>query len=222
MDIRALIFDLDGVIADTLSLHYVSWQRLADEEGIPFSLEAYQNMLGLTRNQSLGVLLNGRAIAPQQAEDWLRRKNHYYLEQLCQLTPEDAAPGVAALVREAYDVGLKIGLGSSSQNARNVLNQLDLLKYFHAVGDANTVQHHKPAPDIYLWVAEQLKVSPAESVIFEDSDVGVQAARAGGFRVVGIGSERVADADIVLPTLAGVTLESLQQMLDGEYTRFQP
>jgi beta-phosphoglucomutase len=219
MHIRALIFDLDGVIADTLSLHYVSWQRLADEESIPFTLHDYQAMLGLTRRGALDVLLNGRSITPEQAEDWLGRKNRYYLEQLSRLTAEDAAPGVSALIQAAHTAGLKIGLGSSSQNAHNVLKQLDLIRYFHAVGDAHTVQRHKPAPDIYLWVAGQLNVSPAEAIIFEDSDVGVQAARAGGFRVVGLGGERVAEADIVLPSLAGITLDSLQQMVDGEYTR---
>jgi beta-phosphoglucomutase len=218
MHIRALIFDLDGVIADTLSLHFVSWQRLADEEGVPFSLTDYQNMLGLTRHGALDVLLNGRSITAQQADDWLHRKNRYYLEQLHRLTAEDAAPGVAALIREAHAAGLKIGLGSSSQNAHNVLKQLDLIRYFHAVGDAHTVQRHKPAPDIYLWVAEQLHISPAEAVVFEDSDVGIQAARAGGLHVVGIGGERVAEADIVLPSLAGVTLDNLQQMVDGEYS----
>jgi kojibiose phosphorylase len=219
MHIRALIFDLDGVIADTLSLHYISWQRLADEEGIPFSLTDYQAMLGLTRRGALDVLLNGRSITAQKTDDWLNRKNRYYLEQLHRLTADDAAPGIAALIQEAYGAGLKIGLGSSSQNAHNVLKQLNLIHYFHAVGDAYTVQRHKPAPDIYLWAAEQLNVTPAEAIIFEDSDVGVQAARAGGFRVVGIGGERVAEADIVLPSLAGVTLGSLQQLLDGEYSR---
>lgn len=213
LEIHALIFDLDGVVADTNPLHHRSWSRLAQEEGIPFDDALHVRMLGLNRRNSLAVFLNGRQLSEASIQDWMTRKNRYFLEQLAAFTPEDAAPGVVELIHEAHAAGVKVTLGSSSQNARLVLKQLGLLDQFDAIGDGLTVKNTKPAPDIFLWSAAQVGVSPAHTVVFEDSPAGVQAALAGGFWVVGIGDKLVQAAHLVVPSLDGVTLSSLAARL---------
>ncbi len=212
IDLRALIFDLDGVIADTNTPHLQSWQRLSQEENIPFSPAIYQHMMGLPRRQCLNVFLGGRAISEETAQDYLHRKNIYFLELLDDYNPQDAAPGVPELIHEGREAGLKIGLGSSSQNARRVLEKLGLYDLFDVIGDGNTATESKPAPDIFLWVAERLGVSPQQAVVFEDSAAGVQAAKSGGFPVVGIGeTERLVQAaDMIVPSLAGMNLHKLR------------
>lgn len=213
MNLRALIFDLDGVLADTLKLHYRSWKRLGDEEQIPFSWRDFDRALGLTRRSALDVFLNGRVVSEATVQDYLRRKNAYFHEYLQDLSPADTAPGVADLIADARAAGLKIGLGSSSANARLVLSRLGLLDQFDAIGDGNTPVASKPAPDIYQYVANCLDVHPSEAVVFEDSDAGVQAGLAGGFYVVGIGSTRVAGAHLIVPSLAGIRVATLRERL---------
>lgn len=214
MHLRALIFDLDGVIADTISLHYESWVRLGQDFNIPFTPEDYEPMLGLPRRACLELFLKGRPVSEDLAQTMMARKNAYFHELLDALTPNDAAPGVADLIREGRAAGLKIALGSSSQNARLVLAKVGLLDFFDVIGDGLTVARTKPAPDIYLWVADRLHLTPQQGVVFEDSGAGVQAARAGGFWVVGIGPARVVGgAHAVLPSLEGVTLVRLHELL---------
>lgn len=216
MHLRALIFDLDGVIADTIALHYTSWVRLGEDFGIPFTSEDYEPMLGLPRRACLDLFLKGRDVSEDTAQTMLTRKNAYFHELLDEMQPDDARPGVAQLIGEGRAAGLKIALGSSSQNARLVLEKLGLIEHFDVIGDGLTVARTKPAPDIYLWVAERLNLNPTEAVVFEDSGAGVRAALAGGFRVVGLGETRVVGAaHVVLPSLQGITLDRLQTLLAG-------
>jgi beta-phosphoglucomutase len=210
IELRALIFDLDGVIADTNTPHRASWERLLGEVGIPYSPHVYERMMGLSRRQCLDVFLDGRPIEEDTAQDYLHRKNAYFLELLDAFTPGDAASGVPELIREGKAAGLKIGMGSSSQNAGNVLKKLGLYDLFDVIGDGNTVPRHKPNPDIFLWAADRLKVAPAEGVVFEDSAAGVKAGKTGGFYVVGIGDTLVTEADMIVPSLEGMTVERLR------------
>jgi len=212
IDLRALIFDLDGVIADTNAPHYASWERLSQEERIPFNRAMYEQMRGLPRHQCLRVFLDGRPIDEATAQHYLQRKNAYFLDLLEQFTPADTGPGVRELIEEGRAAGLKIGLGSSSLNAKRVLQKLGLYDLFDVIGDGDTVAQHKPAPDIFWWAAAELGVAPGQAVVFEDSRAGVQAAQAGGFWVVGIGAADglVRDANMIVPSLAGLGLDALR------------
>jgi beta-phosphoglucomutase len=209
VSILAFIFDLDGVITDTAELHYLAWKRLADEEGIPFTREDNDRLRGVSRRESLNRILKGRPVDEATAQLWMARKNDYYLQLLNNLAPQDCLPGVADFLKDAQSTGIKIGLGSASKNARMVLEKLDLLNRFDAIGDGYSVVNSKPAPDLFVWVAGALHVSPTQAVVFEDAEAGIDAALSGGFWTVGIGCAKVGHAHIVVSDLTARTVVSL-------------
>ncbi len=207
MAINAFIFDVDGVLTDTVELHYRSWVRLAHEEGLAFDREMNDRMRGLSRYESLKILLAGRTIPDAQAEEYLARKNTYFLAFLSEITPADLLPGVLPLLGELRAAGLKIGIGSASRNAREVVRRLGIADYIDAYSDGHVVTRSKPAPDVFLAAAHLLGVPPECCVVVEDAESGIEAARAAGMRVIGVGPcARVCGADLAVESLAGVSL----------------
>jgi beta-phosphoglucomutase len=188
--IQAFIFDLDGVITDTAEFHYLAWKQLADEEGLPFTREDNEQLRGVSRRESLTRLLKGKAISEDTAQEYMTRKNDYYKKYLENITPADALPNVPTFLRTAKLAGIKIGLGSASKNAVDALERLELTPLFDAIGDGYSVANAKPAPDLFIWVAGRLNVNPANALVFEDAEAGVDAALKGGFYTLGIGSEK--------------------------------
>ena len=214
MTIRGFIFDLDGVLTDTSEFHYLGWQRLADEESLPFSREINETLRGIPRRASLMLILNGRAYSEEKIQEMMERKNNYYLELVHGITPADLLPGARELLEEIHAAGMKSGLGSASKNAREVIQRLGIESLLEAVADGNSVERQKPAPDLFLHAAELLGLSPAECVVVEDAAAGIEAGRAGGFHTLGIGPrERVGEANIVLESLAGAKLDAILSLL---------
>lgn len=206
--VRAVIFDLDGVLTDTAELHYLGWQRLADEHGLPFDRAANEALRGVSRRESLLRLLDGRSVDPATFEAMMEAKNAYYLEHLGGMTPDDALPGAVALVADCRARGLEVAVGSSSKNAAYVLDKLGIAHLFDAVADGTTVEVAKPAPDVFLAAAAQLGVEPAACVVVEDAESGVDAALAAGMRAVGVGpAERVGHAHHRFATTREVDLD---------------
>jgi beta-phosphoglucomutase len=138
-DIHGFIFDLDGVITDTAEYHYRSWQRLADEEGLPFSREENEHLRGISRRGSLTILLDGRHVPEDKIQNLMERKNRYYLEYIKQIGPQDLLPGARELLEEICKAGLKSALGSASKNAREVIDRLGIRDLFDAISDGYSV-----------------------------------------------------------------------------------
>ena len=208
--IKAFIFDLDGVLVDTAEYHYRGWKRLADEEGLPFDRKENEALRGISRRESLLLILKGRTLPEEKIQEMMERKNRYYLEFIRDVTPADMLPGASELLQEIHAAGLKSAVGSASKNASQVVQQLGIASLLDAVSDGYSVVNPKPAPDLFLHAAAQLGVPPAECVVVEDAAAGIKAAKAGGFRSVGLGpAERVGAADLVLPSLAGARLEQI-------------
>ncbi len=213
MHIRGFIFDLDGVITDTAEFHYLSWQRLADEEGLPFSRADNDALRGVSRRESLNRLLKGKPIDEATAQAYMERKNAYYRDYLQRMTPADLLPGVETFLEEARAAGIRLGIGSASKNAGDALEKLNIRHYFDAVGDGYSVVNTKPAPDLFLWTAGRLDVPPYEAVVFEDAEAGIDAALAGGFWSVGVGASNIRHAHLVVPGLAALTVSDLLDRL---------
>jgi len=216
--VRGLIFDLDGVVTNTAEAHYQAWQRLADEEGLPFDRRANEALRGISRRQSLALVLGSRAVTPIEADELMERKNRFYRELITGLTPADVLPGVLELIDEARQRGLKVALGSASKNAREVLRRLDIAERFDAVHDGHSVTTAKPAPDLFLACAADLGLPADACVVFEDAADGIAAGQAADMMTVGLGPPaRVGHADVVLSDgLAGVDLDGVLQLLEAE------
>ncbi|UKP00237.1 beta-phosphoglucomutase [Nostoc sp. UHCC 0870] len=213
-DIRGFIFDLDGVLTDTAEYHYLAWQKLADEEGIPFNREANEALRGISRLASLMLIIGDRTYSEDQIQEMMARKNRYYVELIKNITPKNLLPGAIALLDELRQAGMKIAIGSASKNAHTVIEKLGIADKVDAIADGYSVQQPKPAPDLFLYAAHQLGLNPQQCVVVEDAAAGVEAALAGGMWAIGIGPpERVGTAHIVIPNLAGVTWKDLQSQL---------
>jgi beta-phosphoglucomutase len=208
-DIRGLIFDVDGVIADTAEFHYQSWKQLAEEEGVDFTRADNERLRGVTRDVSLSRFTEGLTLDDDTRRAWFQRKDDYFHQRMDTLQPGDELPGVIRLLDEADAAGMPVGAGSASRNARRVLNRLNLLERFDAIGDGYTVANSKPAPDIFVWVAGALGLSPRHVLVIEDSKAGVQAALTGGFYVVSVGDSAGDAAHVVLPDLSEMSLAAL-------------
>jgi len=210
MEIKAFIFDLDGVLTDTAEYHFRGWKRLADEEGIPFTREDNEALRGIPRRDSLLKVLKGRHYPEEKIQEMMERKNNYYLEFIREITPADLLPGARELLEEIRAAGLQSAIGSASKNAGEVIDRLGIRSLLDAISDGYSVERQKPAPDLFLHAAKQLGLPPAECVVVEDAAAGVEAALAGGFHTIGIGPrERVGHAELVLPSLDGQRLRKI-------------
>ncbi|MEN9700461.1 MAG: beta-phosphoglucomutase [Bacteroidota bacterium] len=190
---KGFLFDLDGVLVSTEHNHFVAWQRCAHSLGIPFSEQENELLKGVSRVDSLKKILElgSKTISDTDFEALLQSKNEYYLESIQDLNQSNLLPGVLDLLIQAKAKGIKLGVGSSSKNARFILDKLQIASFFEVVIDGNGVTHPKPDPEVFLNGAKQLGLSPAECLVFEDAASGVQAALAGGFKVVGVGNPHI-------------------------------
>ncbi|NER35957.1 MAG: beta-phosphoglucomutase [Oscillatoria sp. SIO1A7] len=203
--IRGVIFDLDGVLTDTAEFHYLGWQRVADEERIPFDRQANEAMRGLSRRDSLLKLLGDAIVSEEKMQEMMERKNRYYLELIGQMGAQHLLGGAGELLDELHSTGIKIAIGSASKNARVVIERLEIADRIEVIADGHSVTRSKPAPDLFLYAANELGLSPEECLVVEDAASGVEAALAAGMQAVGLGpSDRVGAAHVVLPNLEGV------------------
>ena len=207
--IKGFIFDLDGVITDTAELHYVAWKNLSDAMGWHFDRGLNESLRGISRMDSIKVIMDHNKVGLDQGTvgELAERKNKIYVDSLEGMTEQDCLPGARELLTHLRNEGFGVALGSSSKNAVKVLQQLNATRYFDFIGDGNTVAKSKPAPDIFLYAAQQLKLPPDQCLVIEDAEKGVDAARAGGFYSVGIGpKERVGHADLRFDSMGEATL----------------
>lgn len=213
--IRACIFDLDGVIVDTAVYHYRAWKRLANELGFDFTEEDNEKLKGISRVQSLELILGWGGVEKTPAEklELATRKNTWYVQMIQEMTPEEILPGAKEFLEEVKAAGLKSALGSASKNSGLILERTGLLPLFDVIIDGNVVSASKPDPEVFLKGAEALQIPPQECVVFEDAVAGVQAARAGGMKVVGIGTQEILnDADVVVSGLSAFRVNMLDAL----------
>lgn len=186
---RAIIFDLDGVIVSTDEQHYLGWQALADRLGIPFSRAVNDRFRGVSRMACMDILeeLGGKHYTRQEKAAYADWKNKYYRNLLCRLSPADLSGEVKATLDALREGGLKLAIGSSSKNAGFILERLGLEGYFDAVADGTMISRSKPDPEVFLMAARLLDLTPEDCLVVEDAVAGVEAAHAGGMKAATLG-----------------------------------
>lgn len=188
--IRAAIFDLDGVIVDTAHYHYIAWKRLASEFGITLTPAHNELLKGVSRVRSLEIILSLGNIELSEAQkaQLADKKNKWFVEYIESIRPEEIFPGVKEILQQLRQKKIKIGLASSSKNAPRVIELLGIGPEFDTLVDGTMITHSKPDPEIFLLAAHKLGIDPADCVVFEDAEAGVEAALAAGMKCVGVGS----------------------------------
>jgi beta-phosphoglucomutase len=201
-DMRAAIFDLDGVIVDTAKYHYLAWKRLASELGFDFTEGDNERLKGVSRVRSLEILLEigGLDRASSEREALAARKNGWYVEHISSMNPDELLPGAVDYIHYIRGKGVKTALASASKNAPLILDRLGIASLFDVVIDGTKVVAAKPDPEIFNRAAQGLGVPNSECVVFEDAEAGVDAARRAGMGSVGVGHPAILkDADMVIP-----------------------
>lgn len=217
LNIKACIFDLDGVIVDTAKYHFVAWRRLANELGIDFTERENEKLKGVSRIKSLELILKwgGVEIDENRKKELTDRKNAWYLEHIAKMTPNEILPGVIPFLKSLQERGIKVGLGSASKNAVPILRQIGLLEHFESIMDGTKVVNGKPHPEVFLKGCSELNVLPAQCIVFEDAEKGITAALDGGMVAVGIGSESVlGHAHFVIPDFRNMEFDVLLEILN--------
>lgn len=187
-DYKGIIFDLDGVICYTDQYHYKAWKMLADKLGIPFDEQINNRLRGVSRMESLEIILekSEKAYTEEEKVEMAEEKNANYRELLAQMSPKD----LSSEVKETLDLlhGTKLlAIGSSSKNTAFILERIGLAGYFDAVADGNDITRSKPDPEVFLIAARHLNLKPQECLVVEDAKAGVDAAVAGGFDCAAVG-----------------------------------
>ena len=192
MKYAGIIFDLDGVICSTDHYHYLAWKALADRLGIPFNETDNNRLRGVSRMESLNIVLEKSAVAYSEEEKaaMATEKNNAYRQLLHQMSPADLSGEVKATLDALRARGMKLAIGSSSKNTPFILDRLGLGGYFDAVADGNCITHSKPDPEVFLKAAEMIGLSPDVCLVVEDAHAGVEAAVNGGFDCAAIGDAK--------------------------------
>lgn len=195
--ILGIVFDLDGVLVHTDRFHREAWQRLAQEEGLDFDPSLGDVLRGVSRMASLELLLEKADAAdrysPEEKTALADRKNAYYRDFLQTLTPDDFAPQHREALKALRVAGYKLGISSSSKNARFILDRLALTDYFDAITSGEDIQHSKPHPEVFLQTAQKFGLDPRDLMVVEDAESGLEAALAGHFIPVGFGAAENSD-----------------------------
>lgn len=192
--IKGLIFDLDGVLADTAKYHYKAWKDLAASLGFEFTEKDNEKLKGVSRMTSLDILLetgNITGLSQSEKDKMAADKNSQYVKYIDAMQPEEILPGAREFLEESKQLNYKIALGSASKNAERILKRLDIKKYFDAVIDGTKVSNAKPDPEVFIKGAQSLGLKPKECIVFEDAEAGIEAALNGKFKAVGVGDAKI-------------------------------
>lgn len=189
-NIKAALFDLDGVVVFTDKYHYLAWKQLSDEMGWEFDEQINQQLRGIPRLASLEKILehNQVELPLDKKTELMNLKNEYYVKLLEKINEDDIYPGVVDFIKNLRAKGTKIALCSSSKNAELVLNKLELNELFDAVVTGKDIKNAKPDPEIFLLGAKKLKTPKFHCVVFEDAKAGIEGAIAAGMKSIGVGN----------------------------------
>ena len=187
---KAIIFDLDGVIVHTDNYHYKAWKKLADRLNLPFDEEKNNRLRGVSRMESLEIILEDSeyALADLSVKTaYAEEKNETYKEYLNTMSPADLAPEVLSTLNTLRERSILMAIGSSSKNAQLILDKIGLGDFFDAISDGNNITNSKPDPEVFLKAAEYLNLKNTDCIVVEDADAGIEAAHRAGMKAIAMG-----------------------------------
>ena len=184
------LFDLDGVIVDTANYHFLAWRKIASNFGFELSKENNEKLKGVSRTKCLNIILelSNFDLNENLFNYYLKKKNEIYLDYIKDLNSENILPGILKTLYYLKEKSIKIGIGSASKNARFIIEKLKIGPFFDVIVDGNQIVNSKPDPEVFLKGSKSLGVLPEYCVVFEDSDSGIQAAKAAKMTAIAIGN----------------------------------
>lgn len=177
------IFDLDGTLVNSMPAHYLAWQATLSRYGIAFPEDRFYQMGGMA-TYKIVALLAGEAGIEVDAKAIAHEKELVFLENLPSIQPVEKVVALAERFRQ--EAPMAVATGSNGEVAVKELHQIGIHAWFQAIVTADDVQHHKPAPDVFLEAARRMGIAPQDCCAFEDTPTGLQAARSAGMTVVDV------------------------------------
>lgn len=216
MCIELFVFDLDGVLTETSEQHYLAWKMIADELGIPFDKKRNELLKGISRMESLEILLQNasRNFSDDEKAILATNKNMYYKHLINDFSPANLFHGVIELLDDLKRQQIKIALASASYNAPLLIEKLGIKTYFDVVVDPGTIRYGKPNPEIFLEAAYLLNVNPINCIGVEDAIAGVTAIKSAGMYAIGIGEpDTLENADIVYASVSELNYQNIKSLV---------
>lgn len=214
--IKAVLFDLDGVLVSTDEYHYRSWQKLSSEEGFDFFNQEFNHKFrGVARMECIEIITraSGKNYSQAQKQELADRKNRYFVESLSTVTPEALLPGALGALQELKERRIKIAVASNSRNAKTIIKRVGIEPYLDTIVDGYEIENSKPDPEVFLLAAKNVGIPPAQCIVVEDALTGIEAAQRAGMKALGIGTkERLQNADIVIPDLSAISVDQLLRL----------
>jgi beta-phosphoglucomutase len=219
MKIKAVIFDLDGVLTDTAGHHYTAWKEVAQKLGLELTLAHNEKLKGVSRTESLELILKwaNTRLSSEEKMQLLEEKNTRYLESIDNLSASDILPGVPDFLETISSMGMAMAVGSSSKNARFILRKIGLERKFDVIVDGSMVERTKPDPEVFIKAAGFLGKQANQCLVIEDAPAGVEAGKKAGMWVWGLGDpSELGLADICTPGLQGYSIHNLTELLHSK------
>lgn len=214
---KAVIFDLDGVIVDTAEYHFQAWKKLADSQHIYFDKVINERLKGVSRIESLNIILEHaeRPCSREKKEQLTDQKNNYYLKLLENISSENILYGIYNLLIQLKYKNIKTAIYSSSKNTNIILNKIGIRKMFDIVITGNDVTRSKPDPEGLIIAAQKLELLPEQCLLIEDSFAGIEAGLKAGMKTLGIGDRKILNnAHFVVSDTRDITMAQLEKYWD--------
>jgi len=215
-EIGAVIWDMDGVIADSGSFHLGAWQEIFGKREVKFSAEDFQHSFG-KRNDTIIRKAMGKGITPGEIEAIAREKERAFRRRARKRIKP--LPGAVELIQSLNTQGVKMAIASSTpiENIRLVTEELGIENCFQAIVTGHDVIEGKPSPQVFLLAARRLGVEPRDCLVIEDAIAGVTAAKRAGMHCLAITNthprQSLKQADLIVDSLEAVTVKELEGML---------
>jgi len=213
------LFDLDGVIVDTAKYHFLAWKKIASNFGYELSKENNEKLKGVSRPKCLKIILelSNFDLNENSFSYYLNKKNEIYLEYIKNINSENLLPGISEALNYLKEKNIKIGIGSASKNAIFILEKLKLVQFFDVIIDGNQIVNSKPDPEVFLKGSKALGVLPETCVVFEDSDSGIQAAKAAKMTAIAIGTpEKFSNYDFCFTNFLKIVKSDLDNLFTSK------